>query len=196
MQFPLQLRFKILALGAKVAVHDATGNLVYYFKQKAFKLKEAVTVYADETQTTVRYRIAADRVLDISAKYHIEDSAGRPLAVLERHGMRSLWRAHYEIHRGGVPLFRLQEETPWIKVLDGLVGQIPVVGMLTGYLLHPTYVVTRATDETPVLRVIKQPAFFESRYRVEQVEAALEPELVELALLGALMLLLLERDRG
>lgn len=195
MQFPLQLRFKILALGAKVAVHDATGNLVYYFKQKAFKLKEAVTVYADEAQTTVRYRIAADRVLDISAQYHIEDSAGRALAVLERHGMRSLWRAHYEIHRGGTPLFRLQEETPWIKVLDGLVGQIPVVGMLTGYLLHPTYVVTRSTDGITVLRVIKQPAFFESRYRVEQI-APLEPESMELALLGALMLLLLERDRG
>ncbi|MBA3522337.1 MAG: hypothetical protein H0T90_07550 [Gemmatimonadales bacterium] len=110
--------------------------------------------------------------------------------------MRSLWRAHYEIHRDGVPLFRLQEETPWIKVLDGLVGQIPVVGMLTGYLLHPTYVVTRATDGTPVLRVIKQPAFFESRYRVDQVAAALEPESMELGLLGALMLLLLERDRG
>ena len=76
MDFPLEARFKLLAIASQISVTDAHDALLYYAKQKAFKLKEAVTVYADEEQTRPLYRIAADRVLDISARYRIEDAGG------------------------------------------------------------------------------------------------------------------------
>jgi hypothetical protein len=117
------------------------------------------------------------------------------LGVLERQGMRSIWRAHYEVHRGGAPLFAIAEENPWVKLADGLVGEIPIVGLFTGYLLHPAYRVTRAAGQALALRAVKQPALFESHYRIERGDA-LDPADETLALLAVLMMLLLERARG
>ncbi|HEV2150618.1 MAG TPA: hypothetical protein VGR37_24685 [Longimicrobiaceae bacterium] len=195
MDFPLQLSFKVVAISPQITVTDASGRLLFYVKQKAFKLKEAVTVFADPEQTRPLFRIAADRVLDISAQYHIEDAAGAPLGLLQRRGMRSLWRAHYEIHRGGGPILAIHEENPWVKVIDGLLGEVPILGMLTGYFFHPAYRVARAVDDAPVLRAVKQPAFFEGRYTIERVGELSESD-ETLAVLSVLMMLLLERQRG
>jgi hypothetical protein len=139
--------------------------------------------------------MTADRIIDISARYQIEEASGRSLGVLERQGMRSIWRAHYEVHRGGAPLFAIAEENPWVKLADGLVGEIPIVGLFTGYLLHPAYRVTRAAGQALALRAVKQPALFESHYRLERGED-LAPGDDTLALLAVLMMLLLERSRG
>lgn len=196
MEFPLQLRFKIMAISPQISVNDASGRLLMYVKQKAFKLKEAVTVFADEAQTQPIYRIAADRVLDISATYHFTDASGQPLGALQRKGMRSLWRAHYEVHRGGGPVLVIREEKPWVKVMDGIFGEIPVLGMFSGYVFHPAYVVTRADTGELVMRIVKQPAMWEGKYTIEKVSASLRPEDETLAVLNLLMMLLLERRRG
>ncbi len=195
MQFPLELRFKVPAISPQIRVQDAAGQLLYYVKQKAFKLREAITVFADEAQTSPRFRIAADRILDISASYHIEDQQGRPIGTVRRRGMRSFWKAHYEVDRDGTRALEIQEENPWLKVIDGLVGEIPVFGLLTGYVLHPAYIVSRAGSSDGVLRVVKRPALFEGRYRIEQL-APTDDATTELALLGILMMVLLERNRG
>jgi hypothetical protein len=195
MKFPLDLRFKIVAVAPQISVTDASGALVLYVKQKAFKLKESVTVFQDEAQSRPLYQMTADRVLDISAQYRIEAVGGAPLGVLQRHGMRSFWRAHYEVHRGGAPVLSVREENPWTKVLDGFVSEIPIVGLFAGYVLHPAYRMTRAGTETPVLRAVKQPAFLESRYAIEQLQPLPESD-QPLAVLSLVMLLLLERSRG
>lgn len=195
MNFPLELRFKILAIASQIAVTDATGRLVYYVKQKAFKLKEAVTVFADENQTRPLYRIAADRILDISARYRIEDAGGAEIGVLQRRGMQSIWKAHYEIHQGGRQSFLIREESAWVKVLDGIVGGIPIVGIFTGYMFHPAYLVSHGEGKPPLLRVVKQPALLEGRFRIEEVTPT-DGQQLDVAVVSVLMMLLLERARG
>lgn len=194
MKFPLQLTFKKLAFAPQISVTDADGTLQLYVKQKLFKLKEAVTVFADREQTRPLYRIQADRVMDISARYTVTDREGNVLGGVQRKGMRSLWRAHFDILRGDETIMTIQEENPWTKVIDGLIGEIPVVGMLSGYFLHPAYSVAR-TDGTLALRLVKQPAFWEGRFTIEQ-HAELSREEEGLAVLGLLMMTLLERSRG
>lgn len=195
MTFPLHLRFKLIAVASQIEVTDAQDGPVFYVKQKAFRLKEAVTVYRDSTQGQVLYRIAADRVIDISAQYAITDGGGSPLGVLQRHGMRSLWRAHYELHQAGRPLFVIREENPWTKVFDSIFGSIPILGLFAGYLFHPAYLVSPPDDEGPVLRVTKEPALFEGRFRIEAVKP-LTGSPAELAVVSVLMMLLLERAKG
>ena len=195
MNFPLDLRFKILALASQISVRDGTGQLLCYVRQKMFRLREAVTVFGDEQQTRPLYTISADRVLDISAQYDIRETSGRSVGVVRRRGMRSLWRAHYEISRDGRLAYTIQEENPWVKLVDGLVGQIPIVGILTGYILHPAYVVSQGENGAPVFRAVKQPAFLEGRYRMEQLAPSSEDD-QRLALMSVLMMLLLERQRG
>jgi hypothetical protein len=73
MQFPLTLEFKKVALSPQISVLDASGNLIFYVKQKLFKLKEAITIFADREQTQPLYSINADRVIDFSARYRFKD---------------------------------------------------------------------------------------------------------------------------
>ena len=81
------------------------------------------------------------------------------------------------------------------EVLDGLLGEVPVLGMFTGYFLHPAYRITRAGSEAPVMRIVKRPALFEGVFRLEAPAIAGEEE-AELLVLSTLMILLLERSRG
>ena len=192
--YPLTLRFKKLAIAQQFAVESPSGELLMYVKQKAFKLKEAITVFADREQTRPLYRIAADRVIDFSATYQISDADGGYVGEVRRKGMRSLWRARYEIHRGDQPVFSVGEENPWAKVADGLVREIPVVSLLSGYVFHPRYRVSAEAGD--VLRLSKQPAFLESVFRVDRLETPLDPEDERLLLIGMVTTVLLERSRG
>lgn len=194
MDYPLQLSFKLVALAPQIYVRDAAGRVRMYVKQKLFKLKEKVTVYADEGQTQPIYHIQADRVIDFNARYNFTTADGRDLGAVRRRGARSLLRAHYEVLQGEDVVLLIREKNPWAKVGDALLGEIPVIGMFAGYLFHPVYTVTRA-DGGEVLRATKRPAMWEGLYSVEKM-ADLTPEAEALGVLSLLMLLLLERRRG
>jgi uncharacterized protein YxjI len=194
MEYPLHLSFKILALARQISVRDARSNLILYVKQKAFKLKESVTVFADAEQTRPVYTINADRVLDFSARYNFADAGGNYLGSVKRQGMRSIWKANYEILDGDRRALTIREENAWIKVFDSLVGEIPVLGMFTGYLFHPAFLVMRG-DGSVVMRLEKQPAFLEGKFTVTKHAEMDEREEMR-ALLSLLMLVLLERRRG
>ena len=194
MNFPLELTFKKIALSPQVKVTDAAGNVVLYTKKKAFKLKEAVTIFADVEQTRPLYTINADRVLDFNAKYNISDTAGRPLGAVARKGRKSLWRAQYEVLDGGGQPLTIQEENGWVKVADALIGEIPILGIFSGYVFNPSYLLTDAAG-APLMRLSKQPAFLEGKFRIEKLAELSEPDETR-AVLSFLMMVLLERRRG
>lgn len=195
MKYPIDLSFKILALASRVYIRDANGNLIGYVKQKLLKLKEDINVYADESQSQLRFNIKADRVLDFSARYNFSDSRGNRLGSIKRQGMRSLWKAKYDIFDSGDrQVFQINEEKGWIKVIDSLLGEVPVLGMFTGYFFHPAYIVSKA-DGTPVARMQKQPAFFEGKFRLSEIADLPENDEV-MVLLSVLTMTLLERGRG
>jgi uncharacterized protein YxjI len=193
--YPLTLRFKVLALARQFSVEDNAGRLLMYIKQQAFKLREAITVYADEGQTRPLYRIQADRVIDFSANYHITDEAGNSLGAVRQRGMRSIWRARFDIIRDDRVVFEVQESNPWAKVGDSFFGEIPVLSFFTGYLFHPKYSVRRAGGGE-VLTMTKQPAFFEGIFKMERVDTPLPAEDERLLVIGSAMVILLEKNRG
>ncbi len=194
MNYPLQLSFKILALAQQLSATDANGKLVFYVKQKAFKLKEDVTIFADEGQTQALYHIKAEKMLDFSGRYNITTPQGTAVGAVKRQGMKSLWKSHYDILDGDKTVLSIQEENPWIKVLDSVLGEVPVLGLLTGHFFHPAYLVARP-DGTVVMRLQKQAAFFEGRFALEK-RAEFQPGEEARALLGIIMMVLLERGRG
>jgi uncharacterized protein YxjI len=195
MNYPIDLSFKLLALASQIYIRDASGNLLGYVKQKLFKLKEDINIFADEGQTQLMFSIKADRVIDFSANYHFTDASGRNLGSIKRQGMRSIWKANYDIFNAqGQQVLKVHEENAWIKVVDALVGELPIVGMFTGYLFNPVYLVERM-DGTIVSRLAKQPAMFEGKFQLApQVQLTQEEE--TLNLLGSLMVTFLERAKG
>jgi len=195
MHFPLEVRFKVLALASQISVTDSTGSLIYYARQKAFKLKEAVTVFADEQQTRPLFKVEADRILDVSARYRIQDAGGAEVGALQRHGMASIWRTHYDLEIGGRVAFTIREENPWTKVLDFLLGSVPILGLFAGYFLHPAYLVAPVPDGFPLLRAVKRPALLEGRFEIQRMENPDDRQL-DAALVSVVMMLMLDRARG
>jgi uncharacterized protein YxjI len=195
MNYPLKLSFKLLALASQIYIRDAQGNLVGYVKQKLLKLKEDINVFADEQQTLHLFNIKADRMIDFSARYNFTDAQGRMLGSIKRKGMRSIFKANYEIYDAtGAQVMHIHEENGWIKVADSLIGELPVIGMFTGYFFNPSYIVERMNG-TAAARLRKQPAFFEGIFELERVGQLSEEE-ESRVLLSVLTMTLLERSRG
>lgn len=195
MNFPVDFTFKLLALASQIYIKDANGNLMGYVKQKLLKLKEDINVFSDESQTNILFNIKADRVIDFSANYNFTTNNGQFLGSIKRQGMRSIWKANYIItDASGNQVMQIHEESAWIKVADSLVGEVPILGMFTGYLFNPAYIVSKM-DNSPVLRLQKQPAFFESKFQLSAQGQMSESE-ETLVLLSTLTMVLLERARG
>jgi uncharacterized protein YxjI len=194
MQFPLSIAFKIFTFVPQMSVREASGTEIGYVRQKLLAFKESVTVFADASQQRPIYTIKADSIIDFTANYHFADAEGRPLGKVRREGFRSLWRAYYAISIGEQEVFEVREESALVRFLDNLIDQIPFVGSFTGYFLNPKYLVTRIGGES-AMRMTKRPALFETEFRIEQT-GPIAPDEQAAALLGLMMIILLERSRG
>ena len=196
LNYPLNMSFKLLALAPQIYVRDADGNTVCYVKQKLLKLKEAVTVFSDDSQQKVLCEIKADRVIDFSANYPFYDAQGEVFGRMARKGMRSLWKAHYEVFDAeDSPVSVISEENPMAKVADSLMGEVPGLSLLSGYLFHPKYSLKTADTEEIKMRLTKEPSMFEAKFRIDRLyDYDNQAELR--GIMAFLMMTLLERAKG
>ncbi len=196
MEFPLNLSFKIVALAPQIQVTDRNGNSVCYVRQKILKLKESVEVFTDKSKSQRIAKIKADRIIDFSARYWFRDANDNIFGSIKRLGMRSLWKSHYEVtDESENPLFTIREANPWVKVVDSILGEVPIVGALTGYMLNPTYHISRTGTDDVVVKIRKVPAFWEGKFEIQEISDIDEQEELRLTM-ATLMMVLLERRRG
>jgi hypothetical protein len=190
LDYPLNLSFKIIAFNPQVKITDAAGQTVLYVKQKALALKEAVKVFGDEGQQRELYSIKANKIIDFSAQYNITTPVGSAVGTVKRQGMKSLWKATYNIlDAAGAEVGVIHEENPWIKVLDGLLSDIPFVGMF----INPAYLVDLRGQTMLYLK--KQPAVMEGKFSLEKRGEFSDAD-EGLLLSSVIMMVLLERSRG
>ena len=194
MQYPLDLRFKLFSLSKQISVCDANGNSILYVKQKMLRLKEKVEVFSDSSLKNKLFEINANRIIDFSANYKFTASDGSAWGAVRRLGMRSIWSAHYEVIEGDAVDMHIREENPWKKVLESLLGEIPLVGFIALYLMNPSYLITMA-DGTTAMRVLKKPSVFESHFVIQKINEVDQDDELR-ALLSLIMMVLLEKSRG
>jgi uncharacterized protein YxjI len=78
-------------LGDAFHIYDPQGNVVFYSRLKAFKLKEDIRLWTGEDMQTEVLRIQARRILDIAATYDVYDSQqGVKVGALRRKGLKSI----------------------------------------------------------------------------------------------------------
>jgi uncharacterized protein YxjI len=195
MQFPLHLTFKVTTLSNDFVATDANGNTVAYVRQKMLRLLEEVQVFSNENRSELNYTIRANRWLDFNSTYTFTNRMGYEVGRIVRKGWASLWKAHYEIfdEKQQSDLI-IREENPWAKVFDNMLGEIPLLGVLSGYLFHPAYIVTRPNG-TEVVRLTKQASFWGRKFTVDKL-SSFEAGEEERIVLGLMMMILLERQRG
>jgi uncharacterized protein YxjI len=97
------IRKKILKLfGGAFHIYDPSGQLVFYSKMKAFKLKEDIRVYTGEDMQTEVLVIKARRALDFSGAYDVVDAAtNQKVGVLKRKGLKSLVKDEWLLLNAG-----------------------------------------------------------------------------------------------
>ena len=96
------IRRKVFTIfGAKFHVYDSAGNIILFSKQKAFKLKEDIRIFSDDTEKEERMLIKARQIIDFSAAYDVVDSrSGAKIGALRRKGFSSLIRDSWEFLDG------------------------------------------------------------------------------------------------
>ena len=195
LNYPLDFKFKITTLASDFNITDKNGNSVAYVRQKMFKLKEDVIVFNDESKTKELFRIQANQWIDFNASYSIKDILGKNFGRLARKGMRSIWKSSYNVlDEADQQKFTITEDNAWVKFFDGMVGEIPIIGMFTGYFLNPSYTV-KGMDGKEYFKLKKMPSMFGRRFQLDRI-VDIDDEDESLVVLSLLMMVLLERARG
>ena len=195
-QFPVQFEFKISTLANDFKATDASGKTIAYVRQKMFKLKEDIQIYSDDSRTKENYRIKADKWLDFSTAYSFYSEGNtKSFGKVVRKGWRSIWKAHYQvIDQHEKQQYSVSEENAWVKVGDSLLGEIPILGIFTGYLFNPSYIVENM-DGKPVIKLKKQASFFGRKFELTKL-GELDADDDDRVMLSLMMMILLERRRG
>jgi len=193
--FPVNFEFKVSTLANDFTATDSNGKEIAYVRQKMFKLKENISVYDNSQKGSQNYTIKADKWLDFSAAYSFFNKENVVFGKVVRKGMKSIWNAHYEvIDEQEKPQYIINEENPWIKVFDSLVGEIPVLNFFTGYLFNPTYLVKNKEGKT-VVKLKKMKSLLGKSFQVTK-EGELDNNDDDRIMLALMMFVLLERGRG
>jgi uncharacterized protein YxjI len=84
-------------LGNAFHIYGEGGSLVGYCKQRAFKLREDITIYTDESKSHPLVNMKARQVIDFAVTYDVTLPTGESLGSIRRRGMKSLLRDAWSI---------------------------------------------------------------------------------------------------
>ena len=88
------IRRKLITIfGASFHIYGPDGQVVGYCRQKAFKLREDIRLFTDESRSTEIMVMKARQIIDFGATYDVTLSDGRTIGSLRRKGFKSLLRA-------------------------------------------------------------------------------------------------------
>ncbi len=115
------------AFGGEFRIYGPDGNQVLYSKQKAFKLKEDIRVYSDDTMSNELLTIKAQQIIDFSAAYDVVDPAsGVAVGACRRKGFKSLLRDEWLLlDPQGLEMGKIQEDSWLLALLRRRLGIIP-----------------------------------------------------------------------
>jgi len=195
LKYPLHFEFKIGTFANDFIAKNAEGATISYVRQKMFKLKEKVIVYSDETKSKELFQIDANKWLDFNTAYNFTTAEGQNIGKVARKGWKSLWKAQYELYdENDEQDLIIHEENAWVKVMDAIFNEIPIVNFFTGYFFNPKYLVNRP-DGTLVAKISKEKSFWGRKFTITNHSEFENGEELRI-LLGSMMMLLLERRRG
>lgn len=121
-------RRKVFKLfGGAFQVYDESGNLLFYSKQKAFKLREDFRVYSGERQAEELLTIKTLQILDIGATYNVQDTTtGEAIGAIRRKGLKSMVKDEWIfLSNDGREMGRLTERSIAGAFLSRFISLIP-----------------------------------------------------------------------
>lgn len=198
-QYPLQIRFKLAALTSRFSIADNTNKEIMYIEQKVLALREAVRVYNNQNDKEQIFGIKTNQMLDFSARYFFYTGADEtsPIGSIKEEGLKTIFKATYNLFdRDNILKFTIKETDPWIRLVDFLFSQIPILGLFAGYVFHPSYDVINTQTNQKTITLKKLSSFWERQFSIEVIDQSLNPNDEFICLLGIIMMIQLQRGRA
>ena len=193
--YPLHFRFKIGTLSNDFEATDAVGNTLFYVREKILTWRDQIKVYKDSSKSELLFEIKSNKLIDFQQTFTITDTQGNIVGKVRRKTIRSLWKSTFKLmDRNDNHDHSIQEKNAFVKLWDGFFGEIPIIGMLSGYVFNPAYILS-TTDGEALFELKKEPSFFGRKFSVEKLIANKTIDEERMVLSLALMVLN-ERSRG
>jgi hypothetical protein len=119
------IRQQVFTLFAqKFHVYDSAGKVVMFCQQKAFKLREDIRLYADDSKSQEVMAIRTPHVLDFGATYEVVDSpTGRPIGSVQRKGLKSMLRDEWSVYDvNGREVAKVREDSTGLAILRRIIN--------------------------------------------------------------------------
>lgn len=118
MAYHLHRKFLVL-IGKEFSIKNDVGQTVAYARQKAFKLREEIIVYENESMSDALFSIKARNIIDFNGTYDIiEHGSGQIIASLQRQGFASMLRDEWKVfNSSGAEIGIIQEESMGLALI-------------------------------------------------------------------------------
>ena len=194
LKFPLDFKFHIATISNDFSVTDANGQSVFYVREKIFTLRDKIKVFRNSNKTDLLYELTSNKLIDFQQTFTITNQQGNVIGKAKRKTLKSLWTATFHIYDAqDKHSYTIKERSGLTRVMDGLFGEIPVLGFFSGYIFNPKYVLMDLNGKE-LMEISKEPSFFGRKFKLENINA--QPEDFELFILSYMLLLIGDRDRG
>lgn len=192
--YPLSFKFKIGTLSNDFEAKDAFGNTLFYVREKILTWRDQMKVYSDSSKNELLYEIKSNRLIDFQQTFTITNSNGNVVGSVKRKSIRSLWKSTFKLmDENDNHDHTIQEKNAFVKMWDGIFGEIPIIGMLSGYVFNPSYILS-TTEGEALFEIRKEPSFFGRKFTVEKLTTSDVNE--ERFVLSLALMVLVERRRG
>ncbi|SEF70044.1 LURP-one-related family protein [Sphingobacterium lactis] len=194
LQYPLHFRFKVTSFANDFTAVDAAGNTIYYVREKIFTFRDRIMVYRDQQKTELLYELVSNKLIDFQQTFTIYDAEQRVVGKVRRKTIRSLWRSTFNLMDPEDRLdHSIKEKNPWTKFFDGLFGELPLIGMLSGYVFNPSYILRNDVGEE-MFEIKKEPSFFGRKFTVHKITTREIDD--ERFVLSLMLMVIMERSNG
>lgn len=137
--FPTYLfrRKTLQLLGGRIDIYGPSEQPLMVSLQKAFKLREDIRLYKDDTKTTELLTIKARQIIDFSAAYDVTDPTnGQFVGTVRRRGLKSMLRDTWEIlDPNGKVICTVQEDRMWLAIIRRLIEYASLIPQSYSFLL-------------------------------------------------------------
>lgn len=193
LKFPLDIKFHIATFSNDFSVTDANNQPLFYVREKMLSWRDVIKVYRDSSKKEELYHLRSNKLIDFQQTFTITDANGNIVGKARRKTLKSFWTATFHIYDANDNhLYTIKERSGFVRMMDGIVGEIPVISFFSGYIFNPKYVLTNLND-TEFMEVSKEPSFFGRKFKLNQFQTSNNDSLL---ILSFMMMLISDRNRG
>lgn len=193
LKFPLDIKFHIATFSNDFSVTDANNQPLFYVREKMLSWRDVIKMYRDSSKKEELYHLRSNKLIDFQQTFTITDANGNIVGKARRKTLKSFWTATFHIYdTNDNHLYTIKERSGFVRMMDGIVGEIPVISFFSGYIFNPKYVLTNLNG-TEFMEVSKEPSFFGRKFKLNQFQTSNNDSLL---ILSFMMMLISDRNRG